>query len=127
MGTRAWTLQWWTITYDNLVSLCETDVRWLESHPDFEPDETWYRIASDDCESHEMANAALALQRAFKSATNGLELEFIAYDEDMDITHGREVNAWEGCIFGVRGVTDFTPAGKALEHLLTESGWVNAG
>jgi hypothetical protein len=127
MGTRAWTMHWWTISYDNLVSLCDEAVRRVESHADFMPDETWYRIASDDCESRGLMAEVRRLQHAFASATNGLELEFLAYDEDMDITRGRLVDPWEGCIFGVRGVTDFTPAGKALEPLLVESGWVDGG
>lgn len=127
MGMTEWALHWWTISYDNLVSLCEVDVRWVESHPEFEPDSTWYRIASDDIESHSLVAAVGMLQAAFKRATNGLELEFLTYDEDMDGTRGRRVEPWEGCIFGVRGVTQLTPAGAAMEHLLCESTWTDCG
>lgn len=133
MGTRLWACECWSITYDDLKELCGPQVDAVESAiTRSEADDSlggcgWYQIGSDDCWDDAVSRAASALQAAFREATGGLTLDFLAYDADMDCTHGRDVYEWEGVIFQVNGVETFTPAGLAMQARLRKAMWIDAG
>lgn len=133
MGTRLWACECWSITYDDLKALCEADVAAVEDAIGLSNCNTWgeqcgwHQIGSDDCWDDAVSRAASRLQAAFSEATGGLTLEYLAYDSDMDCTHGRDVYEWEGVIFQVNGVETFTPAGRAMQHRLRKAMWIDAG
>ena len=126
MGMREWCLHWWTISYENLKTLCGPELEAVEACV---TDDEWYRLAAEDLvpDDKPFMAAAEALQRRFSEATGGLELAFLTYDAGMDGTRGREVEPYCDIIFGVSGVTTLTPAGQAHQHLLRESTWTDAG
>ena len=132
MGTRMWACECWSIAYDDLKELCEQHVEAVEDAISLSNRDTWgeqcgwHQIGSDDCWDDAVSRAASALQAAFREAT-GLTLEFLAYDSDMDCTHGRDVHEWEGVIFQVNGVETFTPAGLRWQARLRKAMWIDAG
>lgn len=126
MGMREWCHHWWTISHENLKSICGAELDAVERCKDFDED-SWYRIASDDCDSSELTQAVRILHEKFRAVTGGLELVLLTYDADMDGTRGAEVDPYDGIIFGVGEVVALTPAGVANQHLLRESTWSDAG
>jgi len=126
MGMREWCNHWWTISSENLRSICGPELAAAERHVF---DDEWYRYAGEDMtpDDKPFMDAVAALEKRFHEVTGGLELVLLQYDEEMDGTRGAEVDPYEGVIFGVTGVTSFTPAGSRTKHLLRESTWSDAG
>ena len=126
MSFHEWVNNWWTISYENLKTLCGPE---LEAVEELVSDDEWRRLAVDDLEPGDKPFMAAVdrLESAFREATGGLELIFLPYNADMDGTCGRDVSPYCEIIFGVNGVTALTPAGVANEHLLRESSWTDAG
>jgi hypothetical protein len=128
MGYSVWCCRWWTITYDQLKELCEPEMAAVERHI-FLGDE-WLRLAAEDLtpDDKPFISAVAALEKRFTEATGGLTLVFLPYDADMDdcraAARDRE---WEGILFGVDGVEDFTPAGSRFKDMLVDTKWIEAG
>lgn len=130
MGYTVWCSNHWTISYENLLSLCPVELP-VVCHlaEDAADGDGWTRIAQDDFTTADepLRKAFTSLQERFAAVTGGLTLICVMYDEDMDATNGVDVDPYSGIVFVVGGVVALTPAGVANEHLLRESSWIGAG
>lgn len=130
MGYTVWCSSHWTISYENLHSLCPMELTGVCHLAEDKGDGYgWVRIAQDDFSTADepLRKAFVALQDRFTEVTGGLSLLCVQYDDDMDATRGRDVEPYGMVVFVVQGVVAMTPAGAANEHLLRESSWINAG